>query len=247
MGELSRRRFVQGAATALGGLAVPDLLRDPYRPWGRVPPVAASVRIRGRVLASGRGVARAGLSDGLTVVSTDAEGHFELVSDQSRRFLSLSPPSGYELPVSPTGTLQLFQPIAPDPRGEMASMFQLVPLREADEDHAFLLLADPQTQDHEETGRLHAETVPDVQRVARSLGGIPLFGVADGEIMYDDLSLYPEWEAAVKTMGIPFAQVVGNHDLDLKEPTDAGAPLPSVAASDPATTLSTAGGSTTCF
>jgi hypothetical protein len=62
----------------------------------------------------------------------------------------------------------------------------------------------------------HAQTVPDVAQWARAQGERPLFGVAVGDIMFDDLALYPEYERGVTQMGLPFFQVVGNHDLDFE-------------------------------
>ena len=171
-------------------------------------------------MAGGRGIARAGVSDGLQVVSTAADGSFELIADRARPFVQLTPPAGFEIPKQPAGTFRLFQPIQPDSRGEQAVRFELQPVRGGDERHTFLVLADTQTQDRTEMDRLHAETVPDVQATVRGLGDVPLFGVADGDIMYDDLTLYGEYERAVRAMGIPFAQVVGNHDLDLKSDRD---------------------------
>jgi len=41
-----------------------------------------------------------------------------------------------------------------------------------------------------------------------------IFGVACGDIVFNDLKLFPEYEKSVKRMGIPFYQVVGNHDTD---------------------------------
>lgn len=218
---MNRRRFLRRAGAIAAALALPSPLRgDPYRPWRPESAGAAPVRIRGRVVAEGRGVARAAISDGIEVVSTAADGTFELVGDGAQPFVMLSPPAGYEIPVQPAGTFRLFEPIRPDPNGEMAVQFGLAPLRRSDERHAFLVLADTQTQDPGEMARLHAETVPDVQAMIRTLSDQPLFGVADGDIMYDDLSLYGEYERAVRRMGIPFAQVVGNHDLDLKSVSD---------------------------
>lgn len=163
---------------------------------------------------------RAGITDGIQVVSTGPDGSFELVSDGGRPFVSLSPPAGFELPVQQTGTFRLFQPIRAGANGEAAVRFELTPLRGPDDRHAFLLLADPQTQDREEMALFHAQTVPDVRETIRALGDTPLFGVADGDIMYDDLTMYPDYERAVRELGIPFAQVVGNHDLDLETDRD---------------------------
>lgn len=41
--------------------------------------------------------------------------------------------------------------------------------------------------------------------------------------MFDDLTLYPEYERGVARMGIPFFQVAGNHDLDFSSRTTEGA------------------------
>jgi hypothetical protein len=100
----------------------------------------------------------------------------------------------------------------------MTAAFTLRPLAGGDTTHGFLVLADPQTQNAFEVGRLHQETVPDVRDTVRALGPLPLFGAGCGDLMFDDLTLYPEYERAVREMGIPFFQVIGNHDL-VQEPT----------------------------
>jgi hypothetical protein len=154
-------------------------------------------------------------------VPTGRDGRFELVTDAARRYVSLSVPAGYELPVHPSGTARCFERLRPDARGEMAVEFGLRPLEGGDDRHAFLLLADPQTQDAADMARFQAETVPDLQAAVRALGDRPCFGVGDGDIMWDHLALYDDWERAVRATGIPFVQVVGNHDLDLDARSDA--------------------------
>ncbi|HEX9894027.1 MAG TPA: calcineurin-like phosphoesterase C-terminal domain-containing protein [Gemmatimonadales bacterium] len=217
---MNRRAFLARSASIAAAVALPAPLRgDPYRPWTSLR-AAGPVRIRGRVVAGGRGVARAGVSDGITVVSSGADGSFDLVSEGAQPFVMLSPPPGFEIPTQATGTFGLFQPIRADRNSEMAIRFELAPLRTSDDRHTFLVLADTQTQDQPEMARLHAETVPDVRATVGKLGEVPLFGVADGDIMYDDLALYAEYERAVGAMAIPFAQVVGNHDLDLTSDRD---------------------------
>jgi hypothetical protein len=81
-------------------------------------------------------------------------------------------------------------------------------------------MADPQTKDREDIGKLHAEAVPDIAESAREFSSVPLFGVAAGDIMYDSLQFFPEYERAVSKMGIPCFQVVGNHDVDNEARTD---------------------------
>jgi len=100
--------------------------------------------------------------------------------------------------------------------------FELEPLEGGDDRHAMLLLPDIQAQDRWEMDRFHKHSVPDVVETVRALGDQPVLGIACGDIMFDDLSLYPEYERGVARMGIPFFQVVGNHDLDQEARTDEG-------------------------
>jgi hypothetical protein len=219
--RLSRREFLAGAASIGAALALPaPLLGDPYHPFPLVPRGSTPVRVRGRVTALGRPVRGAAVSDGLSVVATDADGRYQLVSDGRRSHLAITPPPGYAVPVGPTGTARLWHPLAPDARGEATALFSLTPVDGSDERHGFVVLADPQTQDDYEMARFQKETVPDVQATVKALGGQPLFGLTDGDIMYDNLELFDAYEAAVGRMGIPFFQVVGNHDLDLDATTD---------------------------
>jgi hypothetical protein len=216
---LSRRRFLLASGTglaALGGLPG-RLLADPYAPLPRIMRPGAAVRVRGRVTAAGRGLAGVAVSDGLAVARTDREGRYSLVSDGSRPWVFVSLPRGCRIPVQPTGTARLHQPLRPDARGEARADFTLEP-DEGGLDHRFYLLADPQTQDAFEMSRFHAETVPDVRRAAGAAGGTA-FGIACGDIMFDRLELFAGYESAVQGMGIPFFQVVGNHDLDFSART----------------------------
>jgi C terminal of Calcineurin-like phosphoesterase/N terminal of Calcineurin-like phosphoesterase len=224
-----RRSFVRKAGAAAAALVLPErLLADPYA-WldsralgglGRINPPSSPTRVRGRVQVAGRGLANVGVTDGFATVTTDRDGRYTLLAHPRARFASVRLPAGFKVPLTQTGTARLHQPIPQTSRREAEASFSLDRLGVDDSRHAFLLLADTQTQNAFEMGRLHAETVPDVKATVRSLDGRPVFGVACGDIMYDDLSLYPEYERAVAASGVPFFQVVGNHDLDFKGQTD---------------------------
>lgn len=224
---LDRRAFLRTTALVTGGLALASLperlLADPYAPLHRgVSRRARPVRVRGRVASRGRGVAGARVTDGITVVRADADGRYELLSDAAQPWVSLSLPAGYAVPVTQHQTARLHIPLRPDARGDAAASWELAPLGRDDRAHAFLLLADTQTQDAYEMGLLHAQTVPDAIATVRALGERPVFAVACGDIMYDDLALYPEYERAMRRIGVPAFQVIGNHDLDFDARTDEG-------------------------
>jgi hypothetical protein len=213
-----RRRFLRCAALGAAATALPLPLRaDPYAPLpaGRTGP---RVRVRGQCRSGGQGLAGVPISDGLSVIETAADGSFELLTHAGREFVQISVPSGFAIPRNPTGTGRFYRSIRPDASGE--AVFELQPLPRSDEHHALFLLADVQTQDEDEMSWFHGQTVPDVLALAAELDPVEKFGVACGDIMYDNLGLYSKYEQAVGRMGLPFFQVVGNHDLDQEELVD---------------------------
>jgi C terminal of Calcineurin-like phosphoesterase/N terminal of Calcineurin-like phosphoesterase/Calcineurin-like phosphoesterase len=216
-----RRSFIRATGSLTAALTVPEtLLADPYGEAGFDSAAKAFARVRGRIRAAGRGVAGVGVTDGVTTVATDRDGRYTLLASPGAQFVSIRLPAGYRIPTQETGIARLHQPILPDRRGEAEASFTLERLPSVETSHAFLLFADTQTENAFEVGRLHAETVPDVQETLASFGDRHVFGVACGDIMFDDLTLYPEYERAVTSMGIPCFQVVGNHDLDFAGRTD---------------------------
>ena len=219
----SRREFLVRVAGVGAALSLPEiLLADPYRPFTPERAAGKPVRVRGRVVAGSRPVRGARVSDGRTVVKVDADGRFDFASWSTQGYVTVCPPAGYALPTSATGTLQLYAPLPPA-GGELSHQFQLTPRAGGDERHSFLVLADPQTENDFEMKRFHAETVPDVLATRASLGERAAFGVGCGDLMFDHLELFPEYERAVSRMGLPFAQVVGNHDLNYDSRTTEGA------------------------
>jgi hypothetical protein len=217
----SRRSFLRALGVTLAGTALhPErVLADPYRPW-TPSRTGASVRVTGRVTAAGRGLAGVRVSDGFGVARTGPDGRYELLSQAHRPFVQLSVPAGHAIPTHATGTGACYRPLRPDAAGEATADFDLERLAVDDTRHVALIMPDVQTQNEFEMGRYHGETVPDVQATVRALGEREVFGVSAGDIMFDDLDLFPRYEEAVAQMGVPFFQVVGNHDLDFDGETD---------------------------
>jgi hypothetical protein len=221
MHPFSRRRFMKSLSTASAAMAFPaSILHDPYAPLARPRPRSTPIRVRGVVRSNGQGLIDVGVSDGRTVTRTSTDGTFEIITDSRQRFIHVSTPGGYEIGRHETGTARFYQPLEPNAEGEAEATFDLTPRAERNVDHAFLVWADTQTQNDFEMRLLHQQTVPDTVKTIGRLGEQELFGVACGDIMFDDLTLYPEYERAVQQLGIPFFQVIGNHDLDLEATTD---------------------------
>ncbi len=218
--SFSRRQFLIAAGAALPALRLESLLRDPYAPYRSRPIAAPPLRIRGRVRVGRRGLARVGVTDGLQTVETANDGSFELITTADREFVAVSLPAGYRIPLNPTGTARCYQPNPREARGDLSAVFDLEALGQSDERHVCLLLPDPQTQDAQEMQWLHEQTVPDVRRTVGALGGREVFGVTCGDLMFDHLEFFPDYEKAVAAMGVPFFQVIGNHDTDYAATSD---------------------------
>jgi hypothetical protein len=217
---MDRRDFLRSAGILGAAAAAPRWLaaaaEAPIAPGAPAKPV----RVAGVVRAGNRRLAGVAVSDGLTTVETKADGTFTLLSSSDRPRVWVSVPSGYHIPVSASGTARFFAPLAPDRRGEATIRFDLEPLVVGDRRHAVLVLGDVQTQNRDETGWFHEQTVPDLLETRRALGDVETTGLAVGDIMFNDLTHYPEYERAVQRVGVPFFQVVGNHDLDMDEEVD---------------------------
>jgi hypothetical protein len=185
-----RREFLSSSAALALSLAAP------------VP-----AQVRGRVSARGIGVSGAAVSDGLSTTLTDANGHFELVTDRNRaRFAFVSLPTGYRVPVDESGLARIYRPLAFDFSSEAAVEFQLEVSDSTNENHRFLVFGDTQIATADEADELD-RAMKDVDRDA-------LFGVTCGDLVHDAMDLFPRYRAAVASLGVPFFQAVGNHDLD---------------------------------
>ncbi len=219
---MDRRSFIRASSAASVAILTPDIIRlDPYRIY-TPPATSPTVRIRGVVRAAGRALSGVGITDGLQVVETERNGSYELITTPDRNLVWLSVPSGYRLPQNEFGITTGFERVQANRGGDARANFLLEPLETDDSAHTMLLLPDVQTQDRQEMAWFHEQSVPDLVSTVRALGDREVFGISCGDIMYDDLTLYPDYERGVQRIGVPFFQVVGNHDLDLDEGTDEG-------------------------
>ena len=212
----SRRTFLKRCAALTAGLSVS---------WGDIVSAQAfprDVEVTGRVTSEGAGLGNVPVTDGQTVVQTAADGRFRFASSTRHPFVYLSVPSGYQMPQHETGTARFYRPIEPGEGDTVTAHFDLQPMNRDDEAHAFVVLADPQMGIEAEVQEFREQTVPDVQQTLTGFEEQSTFGVGLGDLVFDNLSLFSGYEAAVREMGIPFLQAVGNHDLNFEAAGDPG-------------------------
>ena len=77
-----------------------------------------------------------------------------------------------------------------------------------------LLFTDPQVKSLQDVGYYRDDIVAPLQGTGARLG------LALGDIVDDDLSLYPALNRVTATLGLPWLHIAGNHDLDAGASTD---------------------------
>ncbi len=219
-----RRAFIKALGlTSVSWMGITDSVLASSRPYlaELTSPSFTPIRIRGKVHSSGKGVGGVVVSDGRSLVLTDSAGEYELISGNDREFVFISLPSGYGIEKQANGSASFFQRID-STRTEQLFVFELKLTAQNDEDHHFLLLSDTQIQNRYEADQLLTVSIPDVKQTIRQINDPNLFGIGCGDLVFDHLELFKDSNQAIVNTGIPFFQVIGNHDMDYGVRSDEG-------------------------
>jgi C terminal of Calcineurin-like phosphoesterase/Calcineurin-like phosphoesterase len=202
---LTRRDVMVGAGLSALTLTAGTGLAD-------LPAVASGSVFEDR---SGTGARRTGdpgiagvlVSNGREVVRTDADGRWRLPVLDGDSLFVIKPPN-WTPPLSASGIPRfsyLHQSNGPPP----ASID--FPLRRQPEHASFeaLLLADPQPGNDTELAFFRDDIVAATLPIAAQ------FAIVHGDVVGDDLSLYPRYLRMLAATGIPWHHCPGNHDMDL--------------------------------
>ena len=180
------------------------------------------ITLRGKVVSNGRGVYNVSVTDGLSVVQTDKNGNYKLVSNSSTEFVYISIPSGYAVPMK-HHVPYFFREIPKDTPQKYMLNFELNKLKDKEDKHTIIAWADPQVYFEEELAELK-EGADDVKSLLQEFySEIPSYGLVAGDVLgyiKDANLLYPSIKQLVADIGIPFFYVPGNHDLDFKSSTN---------------------------
>ncbi|WP_089320038.1 calcineurin-like phosphoesterase C-terminal domain-containing protein [Pontibacter ummariensis] len=216
-----RRTFLKSLGLAgVGVTLTPNLLQAQPRKPVRGKDLSI-VTLSGKVQANGKGLAGVAVTDGYNVVLTDASGRYELESNATAEFVYISIPRGYDFP-NEQRVARFYRRINPD-RGRFKADFTLQPLAQDDTRHNFVVWADPQIISEADAAELKTKTAPDLKQLVGSYPKDTLFhGVGCGDLVWDKFELFEDYQQALAIAGIPFFQVIGNHDMNLDARTDDG-------------------------
>ncbi len=172
------------------------------------------------------GIAGVGVSNGADIVLTDAHGRYELpVSDDCVIFVIkprnwMTAVDELNLPKfwinrKPAGSPRGLRYRGVAPTGPLPESVDF-PLYARPEPGEFrvVMAGDPQSRDITEVGYLADDVL------AELIGIEAAFGIALGDIVFDDMSLYPAHNAVMSRVGIPWYNVHGNHDMNFDVTSD---------------------------
>lgn len=220
--EITRRQVLAaGVAAAAAGLVA----------TAPAPAQAEPLQAKGRVTdsANGHGIKGALVSNGRDVVLTDQDGQWQLPVEDGDSVFVIKP-SGWATPVDPQTMLPRFAYVhAPDgtpaslgfrfpglaPTGPLPAQIEFT-LHRQKEDERFdvLLFTDPQPESLAEVGYIRDDVVAQIN------GGPAAFGITTGDVMFDDLSYYDRSNRVIGSIGVPWYNLPGNHDMNLEAPDD---------------------------
>jgi hypothetical protein len=202
------------------GPVVPDG-GDEDKPSGDIP---EGMNLQGKVEdSSGKALAGVVVTDGHQCTVTQEDGRFYMnVDPSSAKFIYVSTPSGY-LPAVYGGRPVFYRTLASQPRKDgvyTIDTFVLNPV--ANPDRATVIFtADPQprarTAGFDKIGYHALDCCEDLYLdLKETRAAMPedrlVFGVCLGDVVHENMSLYSDYVAGLKTLGYPTYNVLGNHD-----------------------------------
>ncbi|MBD3226026.1 MAG: hypothetical protein GF313_14965 [Caldithrix sp.] len=168
------------------------------------------------------GVPNVSVSNQVQVVQTDRSGRYSLPV-RKPMILFISKPAGYELPVNehqlpqfysihhPQGSPSGFKYAGIAPTGPLQEAVNF-PLIKTHYTEAFnaVIVGDPQPRDSVEVGYFRDDIISDM------VGKDARFYMALGDIAFDHLKTYEQYNRAVAQLGMPAFNVHGNHDMNFR-------------------------------
>lgn len=173
------------------------------------------------------GVSGVAVSNGIEVVVTDNKGYYELPVTNDN-ILFVVKPSGYNVPVNdknlpvyyhihkPYGSPDNYQFKGVSPTGKLPASVNFPLYKTAEpEDFTTLIFGDPQPYSDQEIEYFSKGIVDEVKGIKNVA-----FGLSLGDLVGDSLDLHTPYIKAVQKVGIPWYNLLGNHDMNYEAVAD---------------------------
>jgi len=172
------------------------------------------------------GIPGVGVSNGRDVVLTDDEGRYRLPVSNDTILFTIKP-TNWQTRLDENNLPRFYyihKPEGSPPGGKFPGVEATGPLPESvdfplyqdDEPTTFdmIVFGDPQPRNVEEVHYIAHDIVEEL------VGSEAAFGVTLGDIVFDDLDVFEPLNGVIGTIGVPWYNVIGNHDLNMDTEDD---------------------------
>ena len=158
------------------------------------------------------------VSDGFTIVTTDADGYYSIDISSDTYYIYITVPSEYEIPIGENGEACFFKKY---PSDTQQYNFTLTPIPGGKEKKfALFTFGDPQVYSDDTLARFYNEAVPGIKTHCDELSQqMPCYGITLGDIISNGTSAnrghlrIPMRDGfSYSQVGMPVFHVMGNHD-----------------------------------
>lgn len=175
-----------------------------------------------------KGIENVAVSNGVEVVLTDKKGRYNLPIQEDQTIFVIKP-TGYKVPLNernlpqfyhhhkPTGspTHYKYQGVKPTVELPKELNFSLQKHAETD-DFDILVFGDPQPYTEKELDYFKRGIVNEVKNNKKNA----VFGISLGDLVGDNLDLQKPYAEVMKEIGLPWYNVMGNHDMNYEAKED---------------------------
>ncbi|KUJ56306.1 calcineurin-like phosphoesterase C-terminal domain-containing protein [Chryseobacterium aquaticum] len=175
-----------------------------------------------------KGIENVAVSNGLQVVLTDKSGRYSLPIQEDQTIFVIKP-SGYKLPLNSNNLPQYYYQYKPKgspvdfkykgvlPTGTLPKEINFA-LQKQEESKNFdiLVFGDPQPYTEKELDYFKRAIVKEVKETKKNA----IFGISLGDLVGDNLSLQKPYADVMKEIGLPWYNVMGNHDMNYEAKED---------------------------
>ncbi|MGN7723447.1 calcineurin-like phosphoesterase C-terminal domain-containing protein [Chitinophaga sp. 22620] len=188
--------------------------------------VYADVNKNGKHDRAEKGIPKVSVTNGIDVTQTDENGAYELPGGNDQ-IIAVIKPSGYQVPVNqsnlpqyyvinkPAGSPALKHPgVAPTGKLPASVDFPLTPVNEPRQ-FKMLCVADPQVTNEKEVDYYHRGLIAELKGVKDVA-----FGISLGDLVFNHPEIFSSYIRVTSEVGIPWYNVMGNHDMNFDATAD---------------------------
>ncbi len=179
-------------------------------------PVDKALVLKGNVVdENGRGIAGVVVNNGREFCRTDKRGAWQLPTDTTvSKFVAISTPREYQLPQTDGIASGFYVPVGEALANRSKTNFVLHRRDTISDKFHYIAVSDPQILNAHDMKRWRSETVTSIMHSAAALRKTgEVIGMTLGDVMFDNMALYPQYKQSLRNHRMTFFQCIGNHDF----------------------------------